>query len=159
MKRIFPYYNDQFLGKSEFGYSNINSAKKYCNVTREMILNHFGYTNESYKEKFGFVYLIKENNSKYPDPRYIKDMWIYDYNCSSKRSILELSPEVIKEIKELRIFSSINTTKEKAEKIRSFQESTGIFPNIYVDDKEFKKLERKFYKEVINYVEKEITIE
>lgn len=164
--RIFPYYNGQYLGKTEFGYTTIQNAKKRMDVQMEMVLNHFGMTLEEYKENNKIVHPVIWDK-KYSHSILIRENSIYDEDIHTNILLKYISKEDIEEIEEIeKLFHKLPSTfsgnfeviENISSTIKNFQDRTGIFPRIYIDWTYYEQLRKKFIKEVVNYEEKEIII-
>lgn len=164
--RIFPYYKDKYLGKSEFGYTTIQNAKKRMDVTMEMVLNHYGMTLEEYKENNKIAHPVLWDK-KYAHSILVRENSIYDEDIHVNINNKYLTEDQIKEIEEIeKLFHKLPSTfagnyeviEKISSKIKDFQDRTGIFPRIYIDWTYYEQLRKKFIKEVVNYVEKEIVV-
>lgn len=164
--KIFPYYKEQYLGRTKLGYNNVKNAKARMFVPRKMVLEHFGLTEEEYDaqnryccqvdfdNKISYKTLDRENKiyGEYPDKRVLLS--------SIDKEILEELKEIEKMMWRVPLYYADNIKEiEKTSKIiKEFQERTGLFPLIHFDNKPFEKMEKKFIKEAVNYIEKEVTI-
>lgn len=166
MKRIFPYYKDQELSGNGFGYASLSSAKKYMNVG-PLIQDYEKTLPEDYWTKYEHVYRLETPWQLHHTPFYkYKELTRYDnfyhfYLNVARTDNSESIPmsKLPRKVQEL--YDQIRNIKQPTEKrnILVFELlCLGYHPNIYKDRKDYDKGLRKFKKENIKFVEKEITI-
>lgn len=152
--RIFPFYKGEYMGKSEveYGFSNIQSARKYMKpIPNKDIYDSIGGY-EKYFQENAFLCKYSKNKSYLFNPKDRLDKRAVDgcYDADyAKKFYLRGIPnaeEVKKAIEDLGFLPDSDR-----EQFKAFEEKYKFFPSIYVDDKPFIKAKTKFINDNVQF--------
>lgn len=137
MIRIFPHYKGKYIGKSKNGYANISRAKSTnnLNLTEDMILEFFGHTRRSWREKHGVVFNIDTKHSIADTWIFPKGVKVYNRSYTEYVNISELSQDILDELDYLdyhKYYGFVNPMPmDFRERFIKFQNKTGLYPDIF----------------------------
>ncbi len=166
-ERIFPFYKGQYMGKTELGFSNRNSAQRFMNdIPKADVYERLGGKEEydrtheyvhgvSRKDPLGYpdLYTFNPPKNNYYGRRQVDGIYNRDFN--TKTYLKDMSENDRKEIKNvinsLGFISNCINDPKKLDIIRGFIEKWNLFPDIYIDRTDFDKMHRKMMKEDVEY--------
>lgn len=166
MKRIFPMYKGNSLDKAGFGYSSIQSAKHYMDerpvqkdfdaTLPERYWYEFEYVyKHNGREMSSHIYAVSNytfHDTDYEDPFYIKDLTGEDKELWDKVFAIEDEFRGHEWLKDKEVEKELSALYIELDK-------RGWYYSLFENEVDYWKKYRKYKKENIQFVEKDVKIE
>lgn len=160
--RCFPFYKGKYMGDLPFGYSNEQSAKKFMqDIPKRDVYERFGGEAE-YERTHEFLYRLDTSRLHTFNPeKGNKKPWadnlcnrqfdgIYSMN-QEKVFLKDLDPNTVEELKKDIKNLGFYYDWETHDKVKAFEEKYNLFPRIWIDEDDYKKMKSKIIKEEVKF--------
>lgn len=152
--RIFPFYKDTYLGRSPIGYTDRKSARKFMmNISPSIVYNEYYGSQEQYNRTHGYFRTLMDKSQGFPYVRqYYPDYKLFNYSLDNNSRIYtstftdEQYNDMLEMLGSIKLHSG-----ENIELAIEFEEKYGLFPYMYIDDKDYKKLYTKFITDNVDF--------